>query len=101
MRQSELHSEFQSVNTPSRAGEMAKLVKCLPEDYEGLSLSPGIQVKKMVVVADACNPSAEEVETGRFLGLRWGHLIYSVAAMTPTAPLKTSTLSWPTGSYLG
>lgn len=98
--QSEYHSVFRSMNTPSRAGEMTELVKCSPRGACG----PGVQAPDSMSkdgCGGACNPTAEEVETGRSLGLRWSRLTYGAATMTPTVPLETLASPWPSGPCLG
>lgn len=50
------------------AGEIAQLVKCLPYKQEDMSLVPRTNIKKMSVVANACNHSSQETEPGRCLG---------------------------------
>lgn len=55
--------------TQTQATEMALSVKSLLHKREDLSSVPRAPMKKLAAVVCACNPSTEEVETGRSLRL--------------------------------
>ena len=51
----------------SGAGEMARLVKCLPQEHENLSLNPRTYVKRCI--EPTFNLKASKAETGQSLRL--------------------------------
>lgn len=51
------------------ARERDSLIKCFPFKHEDLLSVPRSHVQKMHILMCTCNPSVEEVQTGRVLGL--------------------------------
>lgn len=58
---------FLQIENGNRDRETARFVKCLPCNHEHPSVIPSTHVKRIGVLASACDPSIAKVEAGRFL----------------------------------